>query len=183
MTKSEFLAKLTQTFKGMEAHTVADIGGYVASLGEANIGKLWDYFEVNYLLVSPPRKGHVINAAEKAGIYPAERAQKYIGICYLCASRGEAYHFPVETMKCPRCGNGARYWTAIGPVGISVSRERGQEIIDKFPQGPSPWYSNTPEAIEYRRLQASKPGARKARIQTMLEEIGKPVERREPYRD
>ena len=155
MTKSAFVTKLSQQFTGFKAEILADIGDFVGSLSEDNIGKLWDAFEVEYLLQSPPRKGHVLKIASQAGIYGARQgdAQKFDNVCYLCASQGHSCRFSVQTLKCPTCGS-TPPWVATGYAGVNVSQDRAREIVDANPKGPHPTLNNSKEATVTRKLEA-----------------------------
>ena len=158
MTKSVYLQKTSQMFPTINEHNLSDIGEFVVTLDEDAIGRLWDSFEVEYLLVSPPRKGHVVNIATKAGIFSAKRTTvaRYENLCYVCASQGRPYHFSVASLTCPNCGTNHKPWIATGYIGTEVSKNRAQEIVDANPNGIHPTLNNSKEARMARRFDAMR---------------------------
>jgi hypothetical protein len=140
MTKQFFLAKLARQFDKINADSIADIGDFLGTLTEENIRKLWDAFETEYLLQSPPRKGHLRKIASGAGIFSEDRGDrpKYVSVCYSCAANGKDHTFPADVFPCPRCGCGFGPWIAVGYAGNKVSAERAALILHQNPQGPHP---------------------------------------------
>jgi hypothetical protein len=145
MTKQFFLTKLAGQFSAMKSEVIADIGDFIGTLTEENIRKLWDAFETEYLLQSPPRKGHLLKIANGAGIFSESRCDlpKYVAICYSCAANGKDHTFPTDVFPCPRCGCRFGPWIAVGYEGTRVSLERAVLILDQNPQGPHPTLSTT----------------------------------------
>ncbi len=139
MTKSDFMKKLSLGFE-FKAGSLADIGDWLATFSEESLSRLWDEFETGYLMVSAPRKGHLIKIAEAAKIFPKAtgEAPRYVQVCFVCAANGKDHTFPVGVFPCPRCGNRYQPWLGVGYAGVRVDRERAALRLENYPQGPDP---------------------------------------------
>lgn len=154
MTKYDFTKKLAQQFT-FKTEALSDIGDYLSTYSDEDLSRLWTVFETEYLMVSAPRKGHLIKIAEAAKIFPKATGEepRYVQVCYLCASQGKEHTFPLGVFPCPRCGTRFQPWLAVGYAGLRVNQERAALRIGNYPQGPDPRYGIkkpfkvTPDAI------------------------------------
>lgn len=144
MTKYDFTRKLAQQFT-FKAEALADLGDYLATYSEEDLFRLWNVFEKEYLMVSAPRKGHLIKIAEAAKIFPKNDSdiKVYELLCYFCASQGKVYSFDIGRLTCPSCGCTFSPWLSVGRKGTRLSREWAQSVIDRYPQGAHPTLSTT----------------------------------------
>lgn len=170
MTKSEFLAKLAKSFpQKISAEMLSEIESFVAMFNESNISRLWSVFEVDYLLQSAPRKGHLVKIARDNEIFPESRddGRKYVSVCYVCASQGKPHRFNLASPKCPGCDNSYAPWRSTGLSNVQISQEAAQKVLDMYPQGIHPKYGKSDAPGMAKSSKAPIPG-----IPTAFPEFG-----------
>lgn len=140
MTVDAFKQGLAKRYDNCKAEVLSDIGDYLKRFTEDDLEKIWDHFKSKYLLVGPPKQGHIEALVEDLGLRfkGSSETAKYEIFCMLCEK-----HYPVEAPGCPRCGPGERGSYAMVRAGYTPRGDVIDSYRNAYHPGPHPTLSTT----------------------------------------
>lgn len=139
MTINEVEMKLTAKYPQFlkEPDELKDIGAFLGRFSGEDIQAIWNQFRLTYKYGTLPRLAIFNDAAKEVNVgFQVYTGRRYDYVCYVCASKSEEYFFPLEYLKCPRCGNSFRPWISVAERGFKLEPKIAQTVMSKCQPGP-----------------------------------------------
>jgi hypothetical protein len=139
MTANDICVKLSGKFPQFlkaEAAELAEIEDALKGFAPTDLDQIWNEFRDTWAVNYCPRRAAFLKIASSLNIRKSSTPIAYSQLCYFCCANGRAYSYSLDHTKCPVCGSNERPFQSLCRTGTFLSREKAQEIIDRYPRGP-----------------------------------------------